>query len=99
MSRKQIWALACLAGVAHFVFTYVAPKVGDMVNPPAPTTTTTTVPALDCVHAVINLDTGVVTESPVPCRQPETSGCSGSVSFRIEEDGSVTSWCGEEVSK
>jgi hypothetical protein len=55
---------------------------------------------LGCTHEVVDIDTGLVVEStPVPCRQPETSGCSGSVSFRIEEDGSVTSWCGEEVSK
>lgn len=28
---------------------------------------------------------------------PTTVGCTGSISFRIEEDGSVTSWCEGEV--
>lgn len=28
---------------------------------------------------------------------PTTVGCTGSISFRIEEDGSVTSWCAGEV--
>lgn len=30
---------------------------------------------------------------------PTTVGCTGSISVRIEEDGSVTSWCAEEVNK
>ena len=30
---------------------------------------------------------------------PAPSGCTGSISFRIEDDGSVTSWCPEGVTK
>ena len=40
-------------------------------------------------------ETPVVTTTTVPV----SVGCTGSISFRIEEDGSVTSWCNEEVTK
>jgi hypothetical protein len=40
----------------------------------------------------------VIREADIPAPAGD-SGCTSSISFRIEEDGSVTSWCNEEVTK
>lgn len=89
MRRRDIWALALLAGVAHFVLVYVLPTMRENA---VPTTPTTTVPALDCLAVTINVQTGAQTEVPAPCHTGDT-GCTGSITATINEDGTVTATC------
>jgi hypothetical protein len=57
-----------------------------------PTTPTTTVPGLDCLAVTINVQTGAQTEVPAPCHRGGT-GCTGSITATIHEDGTVTATC------
>ena len=47
----------------------------------------------ECVAVVINVETGEQTEIPTPCLPPSDTGCTGSITVRINEDGTVTSTC------
>jgi hypothetical protein len=58
---------------------------------------------LGVVFSILALMVEVVLQEtptlPAPAVEPVEDGCTTSISFRIEEDGTVTSWCGEEVNK
>ncbi len=58
-------------------------------DPQEPTETTT---PRECVAVYIDVTTGKQTEVPSPCHTA-TTGCTGQVTARVEEDGSVITTC------
>lgn len=66
-------------------------------NDPMPAPSTTVTVDMSCMAVTVDVQTGLTTETPAPCQQTTEGGCTGSISFRIEENGTVTTWCNEEV--
>lgn len=83
--KVRILLLAVAAALIAYVFAtgprYVAPGEYPFIPPRT------------CLAVTINVQTGEMTETPTPCLQPTGTGCTGSVTARLNEDGTVTSTC------
>ena len=51
------------------------------------------IPPRTCLAVTLDVETGEQTETPTPCLQPTETGCTGSITVHLNEDGTVTSTC------
>jgi hypothetical protein len=97
VNRRRHWGTEILCVFIALVFaTIVVLFALDLERQPAQSpvpSPASPAPERQCLAVEINVITGETKETPAPCQTESAGGCVGSITVKVEPDGSVTSTC------